>query len=335
MKHFRFQNHQSHRKIKVISFHRMRNSAAAAVALFGVGVTAFSEDIRMTHGILPTLSEEQIKTTSWQDDYAWARELGFSVFDNTELVDDPDITRHIDGSACCAMRTNPDKINIAGCAKRCLAEGEACASWTWQPSDGNCWLLGSVQGGNALDIERKQAIDRTAGVRGLLAQSLTTTTPGPMIGHVMFRSARDLGLILNQAGPASGVILGVGTGERAIDILETWRGSILYLVDPYIHIWKGYDSVENVSDREHQMRFERLRNFFENNKRFLGRYSFAREFSFSFARIWREKGWEPKHSFLFVDGNPIDSAVEFDKKIFQHCFFTKFYDTVLNFEFFV
>ena len=110
------------------------------------------------------------------------------------------------------------------------------------------------------------------------------------------------------------MILGVGTGERAIEILETWRGSILYLVDPYIHIWKGYDSVENVDDREHQMRFERLRNYFENNKRFQGRYSFAREFSFSFARIWKEKGWMPHHSFLYVDNNPIDSAVELDLK---------------------
>jgi hypothetical protein len=73
-----------------------------------------------------------------------------------------------------------------------------------------------------------------------------------------------------------GIILGVGKGEFVTQLLRTWKATYLYLVDPYIHIWRGYDEVSNVDDKTHQMIFETLRSQLVE---FEGKYMFIRDFS--------------------------------------------------------
>ncbi len=59
-----------------------------------------------------------------------------------------------------------------------------------------------------------------------------------------------------------GVILGVGRNPLCLELLAEWNTSPgLYIVDPFVHIWKGYDdAASNVDDIEHQRIFEDLRN---------------------------------------------------------------------------
>ena len=73
-----------------------------------------------------------------------------------------------------------------------------------------------------------------------------------------------------------GVILGVGKGAFATRLLEAWKSTFMYLVDPYIHIWKGYEEKGNVDDKTHQLIFENLRS---ELLRFEGKFTFIRDFS--------------------------------------------------------
>lgn len=73
-----------------------------------------------------------------------------------------------------------------------------------------------------------------------------------------------------------GVILGVGKGEFVSRLLKAWKSTFLYLVDPYIHIWRGYDEPSNVDDKTHQMIFETLRSQLVS---FEGKHMFIRDFS--------------------------------------------------------
>ncbi|CAD7976064.1 unnamed protein product [Amoebophrya sp. A25] len=107
-----------------------------------------------------------------------------------------------------------------------------------------------------------------------------------------------------------GMILGVGKNPLALDLLQQWHTSPgLYLVDPFIHIYQGYDEPENLSDWEHQRCFEDLRNRIH---RFEGRYSIMRDFSQSFAITWRHNPLQqppPPLSLVYVDNNPSHAAV--------------------------
>merc|ERR1711939_628769 len=60
----------------------------------------------------------------------------------------------------------------------------------------------------------------------------------------------QLGQLMMQVAPNGlGIVLGVGRGDFALRLLRDWRTSPgLYLCDPYIHIWKGYDDPNNLSD---------------------------------------------------------------------------------------
>ena len=59
--------------------------------------------------------------------------------------------------------------------------------------------------------------------------------------------------------PNSKVILGVGRGDFALRLLRDWSSAHgLYLVDPFIHQWRGYNDPANLQDNEHQMVFEEL-----------------------------------------------------------------------------
>lgn len=65
-----------------------------------------------------------------------------------------------------------------------------------------------------------------------------------------------------------GVLLGVGTNPLYLELLSHWQNSAgLYLVDPFIHVPRGYEGGGNLPDIEHQRIFEDLRNkihHFEN-----------------------------------------------------------------------
>ena len=76
-----------------------------------------------------------------------------------------------------------------------------------------------------------------------------------------------------------GVVLGVGRGNFVKNLFAEWSNMAgLYLVDPYIHLYKGYESPFNVDDRTHQLIFEKLRQ--ELHEMGVSKFAFIRDFSF-------------------------------------------------------
>merc|ERR1719408_949162 len=94
----------------------------------------------------------------------------------------------------------------------------------------------------------------------------------------LLRSRTDFGRFLEARQPRGlGVVLGVGRGDFALRLLADWASSQgLYLVDPFIHIWRGYNDPANIPDRDHQVLFEDLRNRLAP---FEGRHVLVRDFS--------------------------------------------------------
>mmetsp|Transcript_22547 Transcript_22547/g.46794 ORF Transcript_22547/g.46794 Transcript_22547/m.46794 type:complete len:211 (+) Transcript_22547:1-633(+) len=126
-------------------------------------------------------------------------------------------------------------------------------------------------------------------------------------------SQSALGSFLEQSyGAAFGVLLGVGDGTRAKELLGAWPHGVLFLVDPFIHLRRGYDRPENVDDATHQRNYDNLRSNLHDKASVQGRYSFVREFSFSVPKIWVEKSWGPQPMMVFHDANPSYGAVRMD-----------------------
>jgi len=111
-----------------------------------------------------------------------------------------------------------------------------------------------------------------------------------------------------------GVVLGVSRGDFALRLLSDWSSAQgLYLVDPFIHIWRGYDDPANVQDADHQMIFEDLRNRLQP---FEGRHVLVRDFSHSFAEVFRSGGQTPgMATFIYVDANHAEYAVSRDLEL--------------------
>eukprot|EP00931_Biecheleriopsis_adriatica_P067020 TRINITY_DN41227_c0_g1_i1.p1 TRINITY_DN41227_c0_g1~~TRINITY_DN41227_c0_g1_i1.p1 ORF type:complete len:354 (-),score=49.96 TRINITY_DN41227_c0_g1_i1:34-1095(-) len=131
----------------------------------------------------------------------------------------------------------------------------------------------------------------------------------------LIRRRDDLGRFLQAEMPRGlGVILGVGRGDFALRLLRDWSSAQgLYLVDPYIHQWRGYDDPANLQDTEHQMIFEELRNRLEP---FEGRYVLVRDFSHSFAEIYRRGDQTPNvATFVYIDANHAEDAVSRDLEL--------------------
>jgi len=134
-------------------------------------------------------------------------------------------------------------------------------------------------------------------------------------GPPLLRRRDDIGRFLEARQPRGlGVVLGVGRGDFALRLLSDWASSAgLYLIDPYIHIWQGYDDPSNLSDRDHQMVFEELRN---RLAMFEGRYVLVRDFSHSFAETFRSGGTAPGlPTFVYVDANHAEKAVARDLEL--------------------
>jgi len=128
----------------------------------------------------------------------------------------------------------------------------------------------------------------------------------------LLRRRDDFGRFLEARQPRGlGIVLGVGRGDFALRLLADWASSQgIYLVDPYIHIWQGYDDPSNLSDREHQLIFEELRNRLAVYE---GRYVLVRDFSHSFAETYRSGGSSPGlPTFVYIDANHAEKAVERD-----------------------
>lgn len=129
------------------------------------------------------------------------------------------------------------------------------------------------------------------------------------IHNVLLRDRSELGMLLTQVQPGGlGIILGVGHGSFVLQLLNSWSGG-LYLVDPYIHIYKGYDDPANVDDKTHQWIYEQVRT--ELHKRFENRHVMVRDFSHSFSEVWISKSM-PRPTFVYVDNNHSEVAVKRD-----------------------
>jgi len=134
-------------------------------------------------------------------------------------------------------------------------------------------------------------------------------------GDVIVPRRDDFGRFLQTRQPRGlGVILGVGRGDVALRLLADWTVSQgIYLVDPYIHVWRGYDDPANVDDRQHQLIYEDLRN---RLVQFEGRYVLVRDFSHSFAETYSRGGQTPgSPTFVYVDANPAEEAVTRDLEL--------------------
>ena len=126
-------------------------------------------------------------------------------------------------------------------------------------------------------------------------------------------SEKLLGNFADQTfGQAFGVLIGVGNGRLALELLKSWPSGVLFLVDPYIHLRRGYDRPENLQDDDHQRQYEHLRNVLAETPQVQGRFSFVREFSFGIPKVWREKQWGPDPKFIYADANPSYGAVRTD-----------------------
>lgn len=131
----------------------------------------------------------------------------------------------------------------------------------------------------------------------------------------VLRSRSDFGRFLEQRQPRGlGVVLGVGRGDFALRLLADWGSSQgLYLVDPFIHIWRGYDDPSNLNDRDHQVQFEDLRNRLAP---FEGRHVLIRDFSHSFAEQYQRGGQTAgPPSFVYIDANHAEQAVSRDLEL--------------------
>jgi hypothetical protein len=125
---------------------------------------------------------------------------------------------------------------------------------------------------------------------------------------VNFRSLYDLWAhVASTYDNRVGVILGVGKGDHVKNLLSHWKATYLYLVDPYIHLWKGYDSPENHDDKTHQLIFENLR--VQLHTLFEGKFMFIRDFAHEFAVTYKKAAGQPAPGFVFLDANPSYTSV--------------------------
>ncbi|CAD7941175.1 unnamed protein product [Amoebophrya sp. A25] len=104
-----------------------------------------------------------------------------------------------------------------------------------------------------------------------------------------------------------GIFLGVGRNRLPGELLREWSTSPgLYLVDPFIHIWAGYEDPANLSDGENQILFEQLQADLKPHE---NRYSFVRDFSHSFLVTYKGTPGSPPTSLLYVDNTQTKTAI--------------------------
>lgn len=148
------------------------------------------------------------------------------------------------------------------------------------------------------------------------APPYASTVNGANDAPALLRRREDFGRFLDARLPRGlGVVLGVGPrGDFATRLLSEWTSSAgVFLVDPFIHIWRGYDDPANVDDRSHQLLFEDLRNSLAPME---GRYVLVRDFSHSFGETYHSSGQAPgPPNFVYVDANHAEKAVSRDLEL--------------------
>lgn len=206
----------------------------------------------------------------------------YDIFNNSHFLDSS--FQHVDGSACCTSRViSTPSHNLTACTTRCV-EPE-CTAAVFQPSTGLCWI--GRDNPSERGLVKIPANDRISAI-----------SHSARISNILLESRFQTGALLSNYQPGGlGVLLGVGTGEFATRILETWDGG-LYLVDPYIHILKGYEDQSNFDDKTHQLIYENLRE--QLHIRFEHKHVMVRDFSWSFANVWEEKAM-PNPTFVYID----------------------------------
>eukprot|EP00927_Polykrikos_kofoidii_P084766 TRINITY_DN9030_c0_g1_i4.p1 TRINITY_DN9030_c0_g1~~TRINITY_DN9030_c0_g1_i4.p1 ORF type:complete len:1141 (+),score=267.76 TRINITY_DN9030_c0_g1_i4:100-3423(+) len=75
---------------------------------------------------------------AFADSFGAACDLGPVGRDGVEPLETQ--VKHVAGSACCALASQPEQTTRAGCCKRCVQSAN-CEVFSWQPSTGTCWLL--------------------------------------------------------------------------------------------------------------------------------------------------------------------------------------------------
>lgn len=131
-------------------------------------------------------------------------------------------------------------------------------------------------------------------------------------GAAMLRRRDDMGRFLEARQPRGlGVVLGIGRGDFALRLLADWGSSQgLYMIDPFIHIWRGYNDPANLQDKDHQVVFEDLR---QRLQPYEGRYMLVRDFSHSFAETFRRSSGPA--SFIYIDANHAEQAITRDLEL--------------------
>ena len=117
-------------------------------------------------------------------------------------------------------------------------------------------------------------------------------------------------LMLQTHPQGIGILLGVGQFPLPLQLLQQWHTSPgFYLVDPFIHLF-GYDDPSNVSDKEHQLRFERLN---DSLKPYENRFSLVRDFASSFFVTFTGSPGTPPVSLLYVDNKIENLETDMDQ----------------------
>lgn len=217
----------------------------------------------------------------------------FIVWNNTHFLDKS--FSHVDGSACCSQFINREPSpTVEICSTRC-ASNQRCSAWVYQPSTGACWIGSHEQGYGLVPVPQQ---DRIAGFTDL-----------SLIQRNILSERSQIPLLLNQMQPGGlGVVLGVGYGGFSTQLLSVWTGGV-YLVDPYIHIYQGYDDPANEDDKTHQFIYEHVRA--ELHRKFENKHVMVRDFSMSFAGTWAQKGLA-RPTFIYVDNNHSETGVQKD-----------------------
>jgi len=128
----------------------------------------------------------------------------------------------------------------------------------------------------------------------------------------VLRRRDEFGRFLEARQPRGlGIVLGVGRGDFAIRLLTDWQSAQgVYLIDPFIHQWRGYDDPGNLADKDHQVVFEELRNRLYP---FEGRHVLVRDFSHSFAATYKSGGTATGlPTFVYIDANHGEAAIAKD-----------------------
>ncbi|KAF4679631.1 hypothetical protein FOZ62_024692 [Perkinsus olseni] len=168
------------------------------------------------------------------------------------------IGTHVEGSACCNAEVNDSQTTVDGCCWRCIDS------------------------------------------RGLANATFPPRPSSSSFSPVLINNSSVIDFLNHQQPNGLGVVLGVGEGHFVKKLLTEWKDSAgVYLVDPYIHVWKGYDDPDNnLNDRDHQLRFEQLRNDLHYSPSIPDwKYAFMRDFSFSLAPWWQTKDL-PRPTFM-------------------------------------